>query len=805
MKKQMQLFTTTLFLSTALSYTAHAATINESPQNTLIGATTTIQAQGNYGAGVKFAVIDTGISSSWIGFNSGNITSATCIGSNGNSAACSLTSANSDDHGHGTFVASEMIGSLTNRAVKGVTETNLSNSSGTAVTVNMSGVAPNAQLLAVKVLAANGSGTSADTFSAIKYAVDHGATIMNLSLGPTGTGAQQAAFFSGLAGAINYAADKGATIVFAGGNSAVNLADGAKITGFTDNAVKHMIFVGATDSKKNISFYSNKPGSSGFQTTSGTFIPFKNLWVMADGGNAGTEDIIGARYSNTGVCSGYSCITNMSGTSMAAPEVAGAAGLLAARWSILQQDNSSVKKLNNIKDKGLAQLIEGTTTALGGLSGTATYGYGFINLATAFNPVGTLSVMKNDGTLIALSTNTTSKTQLGTMLTSGALGNAALLKTQLTNFTVYDTYLRDFQSNISSYITFTTTSNPVTAPGSSLVFKPITISKTFALADGSALAFNSVKAEESPVINATNREKDRWVTTFASTGGDTFAAGYGLPASASFSQALWGDNGAAANASNTLGVSSALLGLASGGVFTSYGTQLDKDTRMGFTWSNTAERNDLTNSNLLTAPDARAVAIGMTHKVTKTWTAGLTMGMLKENNGLLGSTYLDDGIAGFGKQHTSSQVGISSSFTLGKKTELLFDASMVKTDGASLGQGIINDVSSITSRSMGAALAQRDVVQDGDNLMVSLRKPLRVISGSVGLAQAGLDDNGDLLSHTQRVGLTPTGSETDFSVGYTGAVHDNLSWDAALAARQDADNVAGNNDIGVRVGASLAF
>ena len=459
---------------------------------------------------------------------------------------------------------------------------------------------------------------------------------------------------------------------------------------------------------------------------------------MANGGNAGTQNIYGASNSGTGGCAGYTCITQMSGTSMAAPEVAGAAGLLASRWSILMNDTATVKVKNKITNKGIAQLFEATSTALGGLPGNTTYGDGFINLTNAFNAQGTLYVLKSDGTLVALTTSTTDKKNLGTMLTTGALGDANTLKNMLKAFPVYDSYVRDFTKDISSYITVPTTSNPVTSPGSSLVFKPLVISKTFALADGSAMSFTDVKAENSPVVNDTIRQNDRWATTFASASGDVIAAGSGLPASASFAQAVWGDDYVAANSANTLGISTSLLNLASGGAFTSYGTQIDKDTRVGFSWTNTAQTDSLNTTNLLTANDAQAVALGLTQKMTKSWTAGVTLGMLNEKHGLLGSNYLDDGAVGFGKEHNSTSVGVSSSFAIGKKSELLFDAAMVKTDGSNLGQGIINDVSSLTSRSYGAAFAQHDVAEDGDNLMVSLRKPLRVISGSAGLAMNGL-------------------------------------------------------------------
>src|SRR2546428_9898473 len=69
-----------------------------------------------------------------------------------------------DDHAHGTHVAGTVAQSTGNG--KGV-----------------AGMAPQARLMPVKVLSAFGSGTSHDIAEGIRWAVDHGARVLNLSLG----------------------------------------------------------------------------------------------------------------------------------------------------------------------------------------------------------------------------------------------------------------------------------------------------------------------------------------------------------------------------------------------------------------------------------------------------------------------------------------------------------------------------------------------------------------------------------------------------------------------------------------------
>jgi serine protease len=98
-----------------------------------------------------------------------------------------------DDHAHGTHVAGTVAQSTGNG--KGV-----------------AGMAPQAKLMPIKVLSAFGSGTSYDIAQGIRWAVDHGARVLNLSLGGGGRSLI-------MESAVRYARRKGAIVVCAAGNS----------------------------------------------------------------------------------------------------------------------------------------------------------------------------------------------------------------------------------------------------------------------------------------------------------------------------------------------------------------------------------------------------------------------------------------------------------------------------------------------------------------------------------------------------------------------------------------------------------
>lgn len=183
----------------------------------------------------------------------------------------------SDDQGHGTHVAGT-IGARGN------------NSIGTT------GVCWRVKLMAVKVLGADGSGSTSTIASGINYARTNGAQIINMSLGGSGTD-------SALNTAVTNASNAGVLLVVAAGND--GLSNNSAPTYPCNINVANLICVGAVDQSFGLASFSNysttyvhigAPGtnilSSAMNTWNATEVPVSmqtSAWEKSPGGSIGAD------------------------------------------------------------------------------------------------------------------------------------------------------------------------------------------------------------------------------------------------------------------------------------------------------------------------------------------------------------------------------------------------------------------------------------------------------------------------------------------------------------------------------------
>ncbi len=224
-----------------------------------------------------------------------------------------------DDNGHGSHVAGT-VAAINN-------------------TIGVVGVAPAADLYAIKVLGAGGSGYLSDIIEGIQWAITNQMQVINMSLG---TSSNIQSFHDAVIAANN----AGIVVVAAAGNSG-----GAVIF---PAAYPEAIAVSATDSSDTIASFSSRgpqvdltaPGVSIYSTYKGT---------------------------------GYA---TLSGTSMAAPHVAGVAALVLNTPVGLYDANANEKwDPSEVQTK-----LQATATDLGAVGFDNLYGFGLVNAYSAVQP-----------------------------------------------------------------------------------------------------------------------------------------------------------------------------------------------------------------------------------------------------------------------------------------------------------------------------------------------------------------------------------------------------------------------------------
>jgi hypothetical protein len=600
----------------------------------------------------------------------------------------------SDDNGHGTIVA-------------------------TILAQTDSGV----EVLPIKVLGVDGTGTWEDVAAGIDFATARPkARVLNLSLGGE-------SFPDAGIDALLRAAHAGQLLVFAAGN------EGADSPSFpavhSVNLGGFGIIVGATDGI-DIAAYSNRAGGAA------------NYYILADG-NTGIEMTIPGGEGEEPT------VTQIQGTSFAAPRVAAAASIILDRAPHLTPPQVTEILLSTADDMGPAGV-------------DSIYGHGKLNLARALQPVGGLSVPSSDGGSSA-SVGTAAAVALGAAVAYAVLGRSKNVKETL----VLDSYGRAYELDLGAIAKINDDKTSATSLFESV--RRRTEGMEIELRKGMKLTMYT--SQPDPVIpdpfNALDEPTERYRSDAPYQGADlalslagkaggglSYQLNYNLDPRAPYGAlALDGVGTTAFLSDRALSTPYLSFAQATDSMNVAYSINERFGVRMGVASTNESEDYGL---------DSTGAVLEGSYKVSNAATVKLQVGGLREQGSLFGGS--SGGPLGV-DQSTTTSLGVTGQYKLRRNVALIGHYAEGLTQVKDSNSSMLGDFAPVRSQAYGMGLVAADMFQQGDSFGVALSRPLRVSDGSATLTVPyARDIEGNIYSNSERINLDPTGHETDVEAYY---------------------------------------
>lgn len=598
----------------------------------------------------------------------------------------------------------------------------------------MVGVAPKAKLVNFGIFDDNGWAPTGHGQDAIAWVVGQGASVVNQSYGSI-TAGQVFVSLGEIATLASYHDD--AVFVRAAMNSGMNLKSQPLPSGVSLGDLDHILIVGSVNGDNTISSFSNRPGQACWGTTStscSSSAKMMNSFIVAPG-NGKYSTLPNQRY---GI---------MSGTSMATPMVTGAVALLQSNWPHLKDDPA-----------GTVGILKQSATDLGAKGVDPVYGWGLLNVARAFNPIGSTYVAS--GASVASGGTSLS----GSSLTlSSAVPAGAGIEGAVADLVIFDDFGRDFQAApgfVDESDDGELMADKLTALGSALGRRH----GAYALASLSA----SFSAAGSP--------DDGGYSQFA-------LAHDGYDLTIGFGQALGGAaNLAGDNDDSAMGLLQYGLGLGLGpagedldrGFYAGGSLDLLPGLSLAAFYNETARAPAAADSDpvqLLRDEEddaSRLMAVQLSYEPLPGLTLGASYTWLEEEAGLLGSD--GEGAFALGQDGKTQMAGLSLAYDLDSDTRLFAFYQEAWSSGDAATGSLFGAVDDWRSRRYGVALGTADTFAGGDWFEVSLVRPLAVYSGS-GEARVpvGRTDDGAVVYEITNYDLSSSALPLEFTATYLGA------------------------------------
>lgn len=615
-----------------------------------------------------------------------------------------------NDLGHGTHVAGIIAGST-----------------GTGYSY---GIAPDARILPIKVFADGSEMTNTDTLAAglRVAAADPRVSVINLSLGgdaPLGRDVELA---------MRRAVGTDKVIVTAAGNSGASDPVWPGRHAREPWANGQIIVVGAVDSHNVIASFSNRAGDTA-------------RWYLVAPGTDVLSSLNHDRY-------GY-----LSGTSMAAPVVSGAAALLESAWPQLHASQ-------------VAAILFRTATDLGAPGVDRVYGWGLLNVDRAMQPVGPLGIHVGGATVVpgtsaALDTSTASWSGLHAAAAAGRFRGI-----------VVDAFNRDFVTDFGQGIRpprSTTLTDTLAAAG-----RPLLVMQQTA-ADGAR--FVAVVEQPQPWrLDAADQPAPRLraSSTVLKLGDDKELA--------LASGSLVGSYFGLAETDASLG--NPYLGLARSGSQMAMGYRLGKlSFKGGLLGSTFAPATDAPFPH--TVRSGRAVVAEVDYAASEAVTMGVELARVAEGDAFLGTV---GGEAMTLDAARTSTLTMHGAYHLGPRLTLAAQYSLGRT-ADDTGDGLLTATRGVRSEAFALGLVADDNLAPGDHLALTLSSPLRIVAGTTEVNMpVAITAGGDPVFERRRVPLAATGRELKLGLDYAVPLSRGSSLAFTGALRNDANHVAGERE-----------
>ncbi|RJY09877.1 S8 family peptidase [Aurantiacibacter aquimixticola] len=632
--------------------------------------------------------------------------------------------------GHGAGVASLMVGAHDGQGVMGI--------------------APNAQVIAHNPFDATNSASWTDVRDGIVQLTQHGASIVNLSLGETGKP------FSGeWRGVFNdptIAANAGNTVyVLASGNEGVAQTDDIEWGGAFDTS---FILVGSVSPDGTISAFSNTPGDACLLNAGvcGEGDALMNRFIVAPGEMILVDD-------------GHGGLVRRSGTSFSAPLVSGAIALLHDRWPWLSQhpDESVEIILRSARDLGAPGV-------------DPIYGAGMLDVLASQSPLDFndmyYKLFQRSG-FYFYGRNVSATTLFN-------MGVPAWWETNDVFFTLYedvgDTY-RDFSVPMSTY----TMGKRTNALGGGFQRLQDFVSSRFAtwIHSKGADRNGNGRAGFSQIRTGGERSAGDWSIRYSAAMPRLVEDGSMAPVHAAasitdpsnrFSLTMGHGQGAMALSGSRFGVISdfdrdeggvnPVLGFASGEFFTSASLAFSPDTQLRLGYSeNRLDWRDINTNDVtqrlyqreLGAQNAQAMTVDLEQRVSDAVSLNLQYTRLREDDALLGAQTDLDLLLGDGS-HTDA-LTVSGTAHLADNLRLDMSATASRTSAAE-GQ-MLSTGDAIRSSAGQIALTRSNLFAEADSFRIAVGQPLTIEQGSLDLDTLQVVDRetGETGRVTQSIGI----------------------------------------------------